>query len=190
MIWSFNLQDPAKARTNPKLMWNDQDIIKHEDGSSSKSLYKQIFNDAHKYADEVADIIRLYRMLDEYKLDFHDKVKNNPDNDNLVQIETFLNNGHWFIISFIGFYLKKNVKKYKRTTFLKELDNASSINKIFSEIARIMTVKARENGSSLISNYTKNDKNYKLCRDVVESAIVIDEENPIIVNGKEVFIGF
>jgi hypothetical protein len=190
MIWSFNLQNPAQARTNPKLMWNDQDKIKQEDGSLSKTLYQQIFNDAHKYADEVSDIIRLYRLLDEYKIEFHDKVTQNPDNENLINIESFLNNGHWFIIAFLGYYLRKNIKNYKRTSFLKELDDTYPISRIFNEIAKMMTNRAKENGASLISNYTKNLKNYHACRDYVESEIIQDDENPINVHTKKVFRDF
>ena len=171
LIWSFNLQDPGTARNSPAKMWNNIQQGKDLDsGKRKKSIYQNIFNDAHTHADEVADLIQLDEYVKEYKAYQHDlyikdQEKEDPNSD-LENLDAFLNNGELFLIAYIGNYLHH--KNKKRTAFLKDPVDKDVMHDLFTEIAEIMADKAVVKYKNSMSNYTKIPKNYKEAKDLVD----------------------
>ena len=172
LIWSFNHQNPGKARSEPAKMWVNVPEGKNLDtGKRKKSIYELIFNDAHVRADEVSDIIQLSKYIEEFKAYQHDRYMDDTDNDDMENMDAFLNNGELFLLAYIGHYKNEFIKQSKPTAFLSDLDDKEidDMYDVFYDIAEIMTEKAVAKSKTAISNYTKVPANYKECRDKIDS---------------------
>jgi len=192
LIWSFNLQDPGTARNSPAKMWNNIQKGKDLDsGKIKKSIYQDIFNDAHTHADEVADLIQLDEYVKEYKAYQHDLYVSDQEGDDdpnseLENLDAFLNNGELFLIAYIGNYLHH--KNKKRTAFLKDPVDKDVMHNLFTEIAEIMADKAVIKYKTSMSNYTKIPNNYKEARDSVDLKRKTRKNSPIESGLKEILL--
>jgi len=180
MIWSFYLQEPGKARSGTKAMWNNE--RKKEEGKFVQPIYQKIFNDAHNKAPALKDLIQLSIYLESYANNLSALVEDDESpTDTIENMDGFMANGHWFVIALIGRLLNfRNNNKPIVNSFLKNFDTdedqQESLKGLFNYIVKQMTQAAVVKSKLKIANFTKSDTNYEAIVDSFITDLKLDNQ--------------